>query len=95
MKYGVIREERRILPSGATLNWFARRQVEAGNGRAAARHYSHVAHNYGDRKSWGRALVAYLWPELLRKRWRRLGQKTIKSPWSEEAEAWLAPLRSH
>ena len=94
MKYGAIREERGILPSGATLNWFARRQVEAGNGRAAARNYVHVAHTYGDHKSWGRAVAAYVRPELLRRRWIRLAGRTLESSWAEEAEAWLAPLRS-
>jgi glycosyltransferase involved in cell wall biosynthesis len=92
-KYGQIRTERGISLSGATLEWFARRQVEAGNGRAAARNYIHVAYNHGDLKSWGRGLLAFVWPQLLRNRWRRLAQKTIKSPWAEEAEAWLAPLR--
>ncbi len=92
-KYGSIREERGIVPSGATLNWFARRQVEAGNGRAAARNYVHVARTYGDHKSWGRAVAAYVWPELLQRRWKRLAGRTLNSPWAEEAEAWLAPLR--
>jgi glycosyltransferase involved in cell wall biosynthesis len=93
-KHEEARAERGVPASGATLRWFARRQVEAGNGRAAARNYIHVAHSYGDAKSWGRALVAYLWPELLRRRWIRHAQRTVKSPWAEEAEVWLAPLRS-
>ncbi len=94
-KHQEVRAQRGVPASGATLRWFARRQVEAGNGRAAARNYVHVAHHYGDRKSWGRALVAYLWPELLRRRWIRHAQRTVESPWAEEAEAWLSPLRSH
>ncbi|HZJ49669.1 MAG TPA: glycosyltransferase [Actinomycetota bacterium] len=93
VKYGTIREERGVMPSGATLNWFARRQVEAGNGRAAARNYFHVAHTFGDHKSWGRAVVAYVHAELLRKRWSQHARRTLDSPWMDEAEAWLAPLR--
>ena len=92
-KHQEVRGQRGVPASGATLRWFARRQVEAGNGRAAARNYIHVAHHYGDRKSWGRALIAYVWPELLRRRWIRLAGRTLDTPWAEEAEAWLAPLR--
>ena len=93
-KYQEIRAQRGVQPSGVTLSWFARRQVEAGNAVAAARLYAHVARVYGDRKSWGRAFMAGASSELLRIRWRRARQRKVLSPWAEEAEPWLAPLRS-
>jgi glycosyltransferase involved in cell wall biosynthesis len=92
-KHAGARAARGLPDSSRTLEWFAHRQVQAGNRRAAARAYFDLWRRHDSRKSLRWAAVALVAPGPLRRRRDRLSLGRLPRWWLDEAEGWLAPLR--
>jgi glycosyltransferase involved in cell wall biosynthesis len=93
-KYADVRAQQGITVNAKTLNWFARRQVRAGNRLTGARLYVHAAWQHGDWTSLMRALACVASPRVLSRRWNMRPLERLPAGWAEDSEAWLAPLRA-
>jgi glycosyltransferase involved in cell wall biosynthesis len=76
------------------MRWVAQMHVRSGNRSKAVQGYLHLALQYRDGKSLGRALLGALSPGLMVSLWRRRSLRQLPADWHEQAETWLAPLRS-
>ena len=92
-KYADIRARLGVVMNANTLQWFARRQVRAGNRLSAARLYARAAWHDSDFKSWGRAAKSIMLPRFLSRRREWDPRKHVQSDWFEEAETWLRPFQ--
>jgi glycosyltransferase involved in cell wall biosynthesis len=93
-KHAGLRAAHGVSLGPNTLRWFAQRHTRSGQRRPAVELFVHVAREYGDRKSWVRALLAGLCPRWLGRRWDRRMVDALPQGWLEEGERWLAPYRS-
>ncbi|CAA9225551.1 MAG: hypothetical protein AVDCRST_MAG20-780 [uncultured Acidimicrobiales bacterium] len=94
-RYQSQREELGVPASSRSYEWFARRQVRAGRRFAATRSFVTIAHRYRDRRhAWALATASAASPGALVRRWDRQARGRLPTEWRDEAETWLAPLRS-
>ena len=94
-RYEQDRDELGVTASSKSYEWFARRQVRAGRRVAATRSFVTIAHRYRDRRhAWALATAAAASPAALVRRWDRQARGRLPAAWRDEAETWLAPLRS-
>lgn len=93
--HGALRSERGVAYSAVPiLLWQAQNYLRAGDRRRAVSVLCEAARHHCDLRSLMRAGAASTFPSLLVKRWDLLDHRRIPSGWKEEAEAWLAPLRT-